>query len=144
MSFIPDAERVDEMARVKTSRKRDLQEVIQAFVNKPLMPGEYVEADENLSLNEYNGKNVTVMSAIIIEMTKKALAGDKDTAGLLFKYGGYEPVKKQSIDISMPTFVNNVPDEIRDQIDAEAKELALLDLDEEEESSDDGDEEVDA
>ena len=40
MSFIPDAERVDEMAKVKTSRKRDLQEVIQAFVNKPLMPGE--------------------------------------------------------------------------------------------------------
>ena len=44
----------------------------------------------------------------------------------------------------MPTFVNDVPDEIRDQIDAEAKELALLDLDEEEESSDDGDKEVDA
>ena len=71
MSFIPDAERIDEMAKVKTSRKRDLQEVIQAFANKPLMPGEYVEADDDLSLNEYNGKNVTVMSAIIIEMTKK-------------------------------------------------------------------------
>lgn len=140
VTFVPDAEVISEMSR-KNRRNRDLQEVIRAFMNKPLQPGDVVEADDDLAMSEYNGKNVTVQSAITIEQVKKALAGQKDSAEFCFKYGGYEPVKKQDVTLTMPTFVNDVPDEIKAQLEEEAKALALLDG--EEDADDDNDEEAD-
>lgn len=143
MAFVPDAEVIDEMARKKNSRKQDLQEVIRAFMDKPLQPGEVVDAGENKALSEYNGKNVTVMSAMVIEQVKKGLVGQKDSAEFCFKYGGYEPVKKQDISISMPTFVNDVPEEIKAQLEEEAIQLAMLNAECPEDIEDASDEEAD-
>lgn len=143
MVFIPDAEVIDEMARKKGSRKQDLQEVIRAFMDKPLQPGDVVSAEDDKALSEYNGKNVTVMSAMVIEQIKKGLVGQKDSAEFCFKYGGYEPVKKQDISISMPTFVNDVPDEIKAQLEEEAIQLAAMNAEYPEDAEDVGDDEID-
>ena len=99
-------------AKVKRANdKRDMQRLIRTVLASPLTDGPMLEVDGKRPLDSFKKKNSDVQTRIIINAALDAAAGDDKARAFIFKYGGYEPVKEQSLTVELPTFVDDMTDD---------------------------------
>lgn len=109
---LSEKERIErDVEKIKRSNdRRDMQRLIQLALITPINPGEVTEFDGDISLNELAGMNSTVRSRIVLNAAFAASNGDDKARTFLFKYGGFEPVKEQSLSVDIPTFIDDLDD----------------------------------
>ena len=95
--------------RLDERRREDLRDVIKIILASPLKKdGTVSYADGNISLQQLSKQNTNVMTRIIMSAADSAARGDVKSAELLFKYGGYEPVKEQNITVNTPKLIDDM------------------------------------
>ena len=109
---LSESERIEKgVEKVKRSNeRRDMQRLIQLALASPVNPGEYSEIDGEISVTELAAKNTTMRSRIILSAAVLAGNGDDKARNFLFKYGGYEPVKEQSVSVDIPMIIDDLDD----------------------------------
>lgn len=95
--------------RLEERRRDDLKDLIRIILDSPLKDkGKVAEADGEISLSELSKKNTNVMTRIVMSMANSAARGEVKPAELLFRYGGYEPIKEQNININTPNLIDDM------------------------------------
>ncbi len=91
-------------------RRKDMKDMIQIIMNSPIKNdgSEIVTPDGSLSLSDLKGKNITVMTGIIVAHAVQAAQGDTKSFDLLGKYGGYTPVVEQHVTMDVPKIIDDV------------------------------------
>jgi hypothetical protein len=118
--------------RLDERRREDLRDVIKIILASPLKKdGTVSYADGNISLQQLSKQNTNVMTRIIMSAADSAARGDVKSAELLFKYGGYEPVKEQNITVNTPKLIDDMT------CRAEPVVSAIIEDDEEEDEDED-------
>lgn len=118
---------------VKRRRTTDVKDLIQTIMSSPLENALPLEIDGYHSLKSYEGKPLDVLSLIMLNATRQAIAGDKEARTFLMKYGGYNPVEKKEDAADRVMIVNDLSDpaveaEYREAMERkrqEAKERAM-------------------
>ena len=87
-----------EMNRRRKERKT-FQEVAKTVLSLAMRDGDVTDIDKAVSIEELNGKNLTVEEGIIIMQAVRALKGDRMAAEYMRDTAGEKPVEKQDINI---------------------------------------------
>lgn len=118
----------DTEKRLDERRREDLRDVIRIILASPLKKdGTVTYADGAMSLQQLSKHNTNVMTRIVMSTADSAARGDVKSAELLFKYGGFEPVKEQNITVNTPQLIDDMT------CRAEPVISAVLESDEEDE-----------
>lgn len=98
-----------DVARIKrANEKRDMQRLIQLVLASPMKDGEMKKVDGEASIESFKKANTDMQSRIIINTAIDAATGDAKAREFLFKYGGFEPIKEQSISVDRPIIIDDM------------------------------------
>ena len=90
-------------------RRKDLQYVIKSVMDLPMSDkGEFVSIDDATSFTGLAHANTTVMARIVLNTAHAAVQGDLQATKLLWEYGGMKPVEEKRIEMSLPTFIDDM------------------------------------
>lgn len=92
-----------------TRGEKDAQRIIRAVMSMPLSDAPITTVDDVSSIKGLADKNTDVMTRIVLQKSRDAMAGDQKAAEFLFKYGGFEPEKAPEVAYVMPTFIMDIP-----------------------------------
>lgn len=94
-------------------RRKDMKDMIQIIMNSPVKNdgSDVVTPDGSMSLADLKGKNITVMTGIIVAHAVQAAQGDTKSFDLLGKYGGYTPVVEQHVTMDVPKIIDDVTED---------------------------------
>lgn len=116
-----------DVAKVKrTNDRRDMQRLIRTVLASPLSSnGEVLRVDGERSIESFKKKNTDVQTRIVINAALGAASGDAKARDFIFKYGGFEPVKEQSVSVDLPTFVDDMgePEPVPTGLDEDDAEI---------------------
>lgn len=102
--------------------RKDVQRIIGLMMASPMTKGDVQEFDGIKPFLEMTEKgNLTLGSKILANIAKQAHNGDVKSAELLLKYGGFTPAVETQVEVTLPTFVDDVTIErnITDEVVAE-------------------------
>lgn len=118
-----------DVARVKrANEKRDMQKLIQLVLASPMYSGDVRVVDGEAPIDSFKKANTDMQSRIIINAAIDAATGDAKARDFLFKYGGFEPVREQSISMDRPIIIDDMtvqPDTVEEVQDGQVPEEAM-------------------
>lgn len=122
-----DEQIAKDVAKVKkANEKRDMQRLIQLVLSSPLYEGEVSKVDGTRSIESFKKVNTDVQSRIIINTAIDAVKGDARSREFLFKYGGFEPVREQSLTMETPIIIDDMT-EFTDEGGTEGQDESVSD-----------------
>lgn len=90
-------------------RKKEVQKILEAFLELPLKKGKLYNVDDVKSFMALKGKNITVNEAIQVTVIQKALKGDLSAINMINELMGEKPANKLEVKDTTPvTFIEDV------------------------------------
>lgn len=82
-------------------RKKEVQKILEAFLELPLKKGKLYDVDDVKSFMALKGKNITVNEAIQVTVIQKALKGDLSAINMINELMGEKPNKNVNINANV-------------------------------------------
>lgn len=86
-------------------RKKEVQKILEAFLELPLKKGKLYDVDDVKSFMALKGKNITVNEAIQVTVIQKALKGDLSAINMINELMGEKPANKLEIKDTTPVII---------------------------------------
>lgn len=86
-------------------RKKEVQKILEAFLELPLKKGKIYNVDDVKSFMALKGKNITVNEAIQVTVIQKALKGDLSAINMINELMGEKPANKLEVKDTTPVII---------------------------------------
>ena len=86
-------------------RKKEVQKILEAFLELPLKKGKLYDVDDVKSFMALKGKNITVNEAIQVTVIQKALKGDLSAINMINELMGEKPANKLEVKDTTPVII---------------------------------------
>lgn len=86
-------------------RKKEVQKILEAFLELPLKKGKLYNVDDVKSFMALKGKNITVNEAIQVTVIQKALKGDLSAINMINELMGEKPANKLEVKDTTPVII---------------------------------------
>lgn len=86
-------------------RKKEVQKILEAFLELPLKKGKLYDVDDVKSFMALKGKNITVNEAIQATVIQKALKGDLSAINMINELMGEKPANKLEVKDTTPVII---------------------------------------
>ena len=86
-------------------RKKEVQKILEAFLELPLKKGKLYDVDDVKSFMALKGKNITVNEAIEVTVIQKALKGDLSAINMINELMGEKPANKLEVKDTTPVII---------------------------------------
>ena len=93
----------------KARAKRDVKEITALILDKPWKDSEKViDINDTASIEALMSANTDVKTRIMMRMASAAMDGDIKAAEFVMKYSGNEPAKETNLNVTLPTFIDDM------------------------------------
>ena len=90
-----------ELRRIEEEKKKNMKQELLLLLSLAMRKGVMADSEDFLSLEEMEGKNISIQTAINIAMIQRALMGDVQAAQYIRDTTGQKPTDKVEIDQSL-------------------------------------------